>query len=259
MLIEVIGYLFFIFMGICLGLTGAGGSVLTIPILIYVYKIPVILSTTYALFIVGVTSLLAFFQYWSLVSYHKIWKLIIPCVMGVFISRAYILHNIPEMICGIRRDSIIIILIAVFMFFSAYKMIKGAKKESLHIIYPPSNIISFLFISFSLGIAVGLLGVGGGSLVTSALILFLGYEIRHAVATSLLIIMLNSFVGFISDPTLLTLDDYKRICLFSIFSIIGMVISIYISKRAHPYNLKNLFGWIMFSASLMLIIREFFF
>lgn len=253
--IEIIGYLLFIFMGICLGLTGAGGSILTIPILTYIYKVPVILSTTYGLFIVGVTSFLAIFQYWNFVSYHRIWKLLIPCVTGVFISRAYFLHNIPEIIGGIRRDSLILLFIAVFMIFSAYKMMKKPNNQSLPVSSPP--MLGFPFISFFLGIVIGLLGVGGGSLVTSILVLFLGYEIKHAIATSLFIIVLNSFVGFVSDPSPLTLGEYKQLFLFSIFSIGGMAIGIYISKRTSSHRLKKLFGCVMLCAALVLLIKEF--
>ena len=97
---EIIGFLFALFIGITLGLVGAGGSILTITVLVYILQISPTLSTTYSLFIVGITSLVGSIDYFrkGLVDLQKGLFFSFPAFIMVFLMRKFVMPRIPEIV-----------------------------------------------------------------------------------------------------------------------------------------------------------------
>ena len=203
MMIEFIEYFCALLIGIVLGLTGGGGSILTVPVLVYILNFNPIIASSYSLFIVGMTSLFG-----TLINFKKgnvVLKtglqFAIPSLISVYITRKYIVHTIPEIIIQnsyftITKDLFLMVLFAVVMFFAALSMLKTPTSE---IVENKTNLFIIIFQIFCVGILIGLIGAGGGFLIIPALVHFAKLPIKKAIGTSLLIIACNSLIGFSGD------------------------------------------------------------
>ena len=134
---EVIGYIFSVLIGISLGLIGGGGSILTVPVLVYIFKIDAITATGYSLFIVGITALVGSFTYFKnkLVNIKTAIIFGIPSIIAVFATRAYIVPAIPNEIMTIgtlviTKGIFVMLIFAVLMIAASYSMIKKDKKTA---------------------------------------------------------------------------------------------------------------------------------
>lgn len=253
----IIGYLGLLFMGICLGLLGAGGSILAIPIFIYFFKIPVLKSTTYSLCVVSVVALLAFFKSRKEAVLHKALHFAVPSVLGVFISRSFILPHLPSSLGPLSLNKALILLLISFMFAASYFMIKplnikneSSKGQNIKTIYVQ-------LLGLFVGVFMGFLGSGGGFLIIPILVLFLKLDMKQAVPTSLSIIAINSYVGFLSDKTSLNVTDYTQLLKFLFIAILGMLIGILLSKKIDASKLKTIFGWFILIISTIILLKEF--
>lgn len=253
---EIIGSALFILMGCILGIIGAGGAILIIPILIYLFKFPATLSTAYSLFIVSITAFVGVLRYRKYISIGQALVFAIPSLCGVFLTRFYIFPRLPNTIFGLNINSIIVYLLIMVMFMAAYFMIKGAA----NIVQNSSNFsVKIIPIAFTIGSVMGFLGAGGGFLIIPTLVLLLGFEMRIATTTSLFIVMLNTLVGFLSDRLPLTSKDYLNLFYFTIISLIGMLIGTYINSKMAGEGLKKIFGWFIASVAMTMSIKEIFF
>ena len=175
---EIIGYLGAILMGVSLGLIGGGGSILTVPILVYLFNVNAELSTAYSLFIVGLTSLFGSFTHMRMGNIH--WRTAIvfgiPAIISVYITRHFIVPAIPDPIANfgsfqLGKDMGILILFAAIMVLASYSMIKKGKpkasstEEEIKYNYP-----LILVEGLIVGLVTGLVGAGGGFLIIPALV-----------------------------------------------------------------------------------------
>ena len=117
---EILGFIGALMMGLTLGLIGGGGSILTVPILVYLFSVDTVLATAYSLFIVGLTSLIGSFSHISQGNVH--WRTAIvfgiPSIISVYLTRMYFVPLIPEQIFTIGSFSLtkpILILILIFL------------------------------------------------------------------------------------------------------------------------------------------------
>ena len=260
---EYFGYLASIIIGLSLGLIGGGGSILTIPILVYLFQIDPELATTYSLFIVGVTSLL------GCISHYKMGNLqlksalyfAIPSVFSILIIREVIFPQIATTLFTIAtyqvsKNDLIMIVFSILMMAAAIAMIRKSKPipEGLQ-----TNYVQLGFIGFVVGIVTGFLGAGGGFLIIPALLFFANLPMKQAVGTSLLIIFINSSIGFAGDLYIGTAIDYRLLLVIAAMAFGGMLIGIQISKKINGAQLKPIFGWFVLIMGAYIITRELFF
>jgi len=258
----VLGYLGALIIGIVLGLIGGGGSILTVPIFVYLFDVNPILATAYSLFVVGVTALAGAIRNFqnNQIDFKTGIIFAIPAFVGVYIARAYLLDLIPNQILffslAIQKETVIMIFFAIIMFIASYFMIRGYKEDNRSIEINYSNLI-LTFEGFIVGVLTGIVGAGGGFLIIPALILFAKLPMKKAVATSLMIIAIKSLFGFVGDLGNSNLIfDWGLLFLFSILSICGIFIGVYMTKFVDGKNLKKGFGWFVLIMAFIIIFQE---
>src|SRR3546814_9824555 len=118
-MMEVAGYLSAVLIGIALGLIGGGGSILTVPVLVYLFSIDAVLATAYSLFIVGTTSMIGSFSYFKkgLVNIKTSVVFGLPAIFSVFMTRAYLVPALPSELLRfdnfvLSRDMMLMLLFA---------------------------------------------------------------------------------------------------------------------------------------------------
>lgn len=254
------GYISALFIGISLGLIGGGGSILTMPVLVYLFGISPILATSYSLFIVGTTSLFGSFNNWrkGLVDFQTAFLFGISSIITVFFTRKIIIPNIPEdiriMSMDLKFSVITMLLFASLMLVSAFSMIRSKFRE------PEGegskfNFIKLILYGISIGIVTGFLGAGGGFILIPALVLLLHLPMKKAIGTSLFIIALNSFAGFIGDTGHFTINWVLLITITCI-SVAGVFIGGFLGKSINGTRLRKGFGWFVLIMGIYIIIRE---
>ena len=258
----VLGYFGALLIGVVLGLIGGGGSILTVPIFVYLFDINPILATAYSLFVVGVTALAGAIRNFqnNQIDFKTGIIFAIPAFVGVYIARAYLLDLIPNQILffslAIQKETVIMIFFAIIMFIASYFMIRGYKEDNRSIEINYSNLI-LTFEGFIVGVLTGIVGAGGGFLIIPALILFAKLPMKKAVATSLMIIAIKSLFGFVGDLGNSNLIfDWGLLFLFSILSICGIFIGVYMTKFIDGKNLKKGFGWFVLIMAFIIIFQE---
>lgn len=256
---ELFGYFGALCIGLILGLTGGGGSILTVPILVYVMLIDPIIATAYSLFIVGTTSAFGAFQNYrkGLVDIKNGFLFAIPSFIAVYITRRFLVPLIPHTILEqpflLTKSTFLMVFFAVIMVLAAISMLKK-KKE---VIETAGNIAisTLLFQTFTIGIIIGLVGAGGGFLIIPSLVLFAKLPMKKAVGTSLFIIAMNSLIGFLGDVQTITID-WKFLSFFTGISIIGIFIGIYLNKYVNESQLKKGFAYFVLFMATFILVKE---
>jgi len=264
---EYLGYIAAIFIGISLGLIGAGGSILTIPVLVYLIGISAVNATSYSLFIVGVSAFIGVLRYvkngW--VCFQTVLVFGIPSVISIFLTRKFLLHAIPDQFGHIgsfviSKNALLMILLAVLMIVAAWSMLR--KTPSIRVDREKANQEYRYFLIFQQGVVigalVGLVGAGGGFLIIPALVVLAKLPMKKAIGTSLAIVALNSTIGFLSDFGVHQFD-WRFIFIFTGFAITGIIIGSYLSKYVSSVKLKPAFGWFVLVMGLYIITKELFF
>ncbi|MBK0403951.1 sulfite exporter TauE/SafE family protein [Adhaeribacter sp. BT258] len=260
---HLVGYLAAILIGVSLGLVGGGGSILTVPVLVYLIGINPVVSTSYSLFVVGLTSLVGAATYMKrkLINYRTAIVFSIPSFISVFLTRKFLVPAIPEVIFEnadfiIYKEHFIMVLFAGLMTVASYAMIR---QKPLHgHTLPNPKVISYRFIwalGAILGVLTGTVGAGGGFLIIPALILFAGLEMKTAIGTSLLIIAINSLIGFTGDISTHHID-WIFLGGFSSLAIGGILTGTYVSTFVPGQTLKPAFGWFVLLMGCGIIAKE---
>jgi len=258
--LEILAYISAIFVGIVLGLLGGGGSILTVPILVYLMAIPAYEATSYSLFVVGTTSLVGSLNYMrqKLVDYKAALMFSIPSFVGVLVTRKILLPSLPDtlVIIGsftLSKNLAIMVLFSILMILASYSMIKKNNDEKNT---NPENKFYLITKFFFVGVFLGLVGAGGGFLIIPSLIFFAKLDMKTAVGTSLLIIAANTLIGFLGDLTTSVELNWNILILFTILALIGIFIGIFISKFIDGKKLKPIFGWFVLIMGIYIISKE---
>lgn len=270
-MIEFIGYFAAIFIGISLGLIGGGGSILTVPVLVYLFSIEPVVATAYSLFVVGLTSSVGAFTYFKqgLVRMKTALVFGIPSIFSVFLTRQYVVPAIPDEIFSVgsfvlTKGIFLMALFAVLMIIASYKMIKsdaslvGGDTDNGLDTPKTFNYPMVILQGLVVGLITGLVGAGGGFIIIPALVFLLGLEMKEAIGTSLTIITLNSFFGFLVSQNQMQ-TDWKLLLILSAMSIAGIFIGMALSKRIDGKKLKPLFGWFVLIMGSYILMKELFF
>lgn len=260
---EIAGYFASILIGITLGLIGGGGSILTVPVLVYLFGIDAVLATTYSLFIVGTTSLVGAVSYFKkgLVNTKAVIFFGAPSIAAVLLTRAFILPAIPNTVFSIggftvTKSILLMVLFAVLMIFASYRMIKKSKFSSEDVTTTPSFDYRLIFIQGMLiGLITGLIGAGGGFLIIPALVNLVRLPMKTAVGTSLVIIAVNSLIGFSSSLFSIPIEWTFLFTVVGI-AIVGIIIGSYASTKINGATLKPAFGWFVLVMGVYIIVKE---
>ncbi|POY35564.1 permease [Solitalea longa] len=261
---EIIGYVGAIIMGLTLGLIGGGGSILTVPILVYLFNIDTVQSTAYSLFIVGLTSAVGSISHLKQgnVDWRSVMLFGIPSVISVFVTRSFLVKLIPDTVfimgnITVSKSLFLLLIFAVVMLFAAFSMIKKPKySDEQKPVSPESSLLiaQGLFV----GELTGLVGAGGGFLIIPALVLMANLPIKKAIGTSLVIIVINSFVGFLSNHVGIQASDWGFMLKFFGIAAVGILIGSALSKKVSNEKLKPAFGWFVLIMGSFIIIKELF-
>lgn len=255
-----IGYIAALFIGLSLGLIGGGGSILTVPILVYLFRIEPQLATSYSLYIVGITSLIGSYQNYKLkyLELNKAIYFVIPAVASILVVRKFILPEIPETIGSIyhftlTKNNLIMIAFGLLMLSSALAMIFKKERDST----TTTNLYRLSLIGLFVGLITGFLGAGGGFLIIPALLFFGGLTMKNAVGTSLLIIAVNSLLGFAGDVYNGIILDYHLLFSLSGMAIIGVIAGTFLLSKMNSKRLKPFFGWFVLIVGVLILFTEF--
>jgi hypothetical protein len=261
---EIIGFIASIAMGLSLGLIGGGGSILIVPILVYLFDVNPVLSTSYSLFVVGLTSLIGSYSHFTKGNLDIKTAMIfgLPSIVSVYAVRKFVVPIIPDpvLVIGdteITKSAFVLLLFSALMIVAAISMIRKNKREVLDcsqkIHYNFPLIIGEGII---IGTITGVVGAGGGFLIIPALVLFGGLCMKKAVGTSLLIIALKSLIGFTGDLSTGLHLDISFMLLFASFATVGIIAGTVISKHISNEKLKPAFGWFVLAMGIYIISKE---
>src|SRR5687767_165869 len=263
---EIAGYIAALLIGISLGMFGGGGSILTVPVLVYLMHVDAVLATTYSLFIVGVTSLIGGIRAYAKknVDFKAVTEFGIPSIFSVFITRHYILPSIPQHLFSIgniqiSKDVFLMVLFAILMVVAAVFMIRNNVEDHKYVVEKDRHekILPLALLGLIVGVITGLLGAGGGFLIIPTMILYLKLPMKTAVGTSLLIIAINSLFGFLFSLKQFEYE-WKLLIGFTVIAIAGILIGNKFAEKFSGFALKRGFGWFVLIMAIYIIIKELF-
>ena len=258
---EFFGYVASIFVGIVLGMLGGGGSILSIPILVYLFHIEPVKASAYSLFIVGITSLVGSIPKYRehLVNLRTGILFGIPSIVSIFCTRRWIVPAIPDVIFTsgdllLTKRLLVLGIFALLMVLAAIPMIKGRKNFTSE----NQRFRTFLVIveGSLIGFLTGLVGAGGGFLIIPALVFLTGLPFKTAVGTSLFIISINSLLGFAGDLMNYSMD-WPFLGSITSLAVLGIIIGDQLSRKVSGGQLKKAFGWMTLLMGCYILFREF--
>ncbi len=238
--------------GLSLGLMGSGGSILTVPVLVYLVDQPEKVAIAGSLIIVGSIALLGSLPYMrqKLVDWNTVLLFGIPGMIGTY-GGAWL----SAYLTGIMQLAIF----AGVMLLASYFMLrpnKNLEEQSDHQRHTFKIVADGLIV----GIVTGVVGVGGGFLIVPALVLLGGLTMRVAIATSLVIIALKSFSGFVKyldvlEQTGLSLD-WQVIGVMIILGGLGSAVGNKIANKVPQDKLKKMFGIFLIIMGFYILYRS---
>ena len=263
---ELLGYIGAFTVGLILGLIGSGGSILSVPILVYLFGINPVTATAYSLFIVGTTSLIGSIKNLrnKLINYSTTLLFSLSAVITVYITRRYLIHLIPETIISLEsiyltKNQLIMLLFALLMLVAGFLMIKRTPKTIVGLkqtkTIAPNKFLIFAEGSL-IGFLTGLVGAGGGFIIIPILVILSDLRMKAAIATSLAIISLKSLIGFIGDIQNLEID-WMFLLTFTSISVAGIFIGQQFSQKVPDNKLKMVFGLFVIGIAFSILFIEF--
>ncbi|MBW2961464.1 sulfite exporter TauE/SafE family protein [Mesonia aestuariivivens] len=265
MLISILGFIAALIIGIVLGLTGGGGSILTVPVFVYLLGIDPVLATGYSLFVVGISSAFGAIKNLQkgLVNFGASLVFAVPAVIAVFSTRKFIISAIPNVIIKnqhmlVTKDAAIMVFFAILMLAASFSMILNNKRlVARKMLTQPkkTNYLTLGALGLFTGLVTGLVGAGGGFIIVPILIFLAKLPIKKAAATSLFIIALNSLIGFLGDALQIEID-WMFLLSFSAFAVLGILLGISFSKFIDGAKLKKGFGFLVLIMGIYIFYKE---
>ncbi|MCZ8355321.1 MAG: sulfite exporter TauE/SafE family protein [Cyclobacteriaceae bacterium] len=259
-MLEILGYIASIFVGFVLGLLGGGGSILSIPILVYLFGIEPVLASAYSLFIVGTTSMVGAVPKYKQQLLNIRTGLIfgIPSIIAIFFTRKWVVPAVPEMVWQtdyflLSKRMLILGIFAILMVLASFSMIRGRREIT-------SNSTKFrtfwvVIEGLLIGFLTGLVGAGGGFLIIPALVFLTGLKFKTAVGTSLFIIAINSLSGFLGDVLNYQID-WIFLLSISALAVLGIFIGNHYANRISGVVLRKAFGWLTLLMGSWILLKE---
>lgn len=237
--------------GISLGLLGSGGSILTVPVLVYLLGQDAKVAIAGSLFVVGSIALAGStpFLHSRLIHWRSVLLFGLPGMLGTWLG-ALLAAFVP----GVAQLALfaIVMLIASWLMLRPINLVNAA--------HAPRAIWKIAFDGLAVGIVTGLVGVGGGFLIVPALVLLGGLSMHQAVATSLLIIAMKSFSGFVKYLGVLEQQglqlDWQILLLVTGLGIAGSFVGSYLGKRLPQEKLKTGFGYFLIIMGVAILAQS---
>lgn len=246
-----------------MGLIGAGGSILALPILVYLFGVDAAeTAPAYSLFVVGVSSLFGVVVKYKEGNVDVKTALVFgaPAIVSVYLTRRFLIPQIPEHLFSIgsfefTKGIFIMMLFSVLMILASFSMIKeqvekAPKKESIKYNYP------LILLEGSLvGVLTGMVGAGGGFIIIPALVVMSNLSMKKAIGTSLLIIAAKSLFGFVGDLSVIEID-WTLLLSFTTLAVLGIFVGDKMSIKINGQKLKKGFGWFVLIMGGYIFIKE---
>ncbi len=237
--------------GVSLGLLGSGGSILTVPVLIYLIGQDEKTAIAGSLFIVGSIALAGSLQYLRarLINWRSVATFGVPGMAGTYLGALIAAH-----VSGVLQ----LALFALVMLAASYFMLRPLDLASRP--HEPRALWKIASDGLVVGVITGLVGVGGGFLIVPALVLLGGLSMHQAVATSLVIIALKSYSGFYKYLDVLAQQslqlDWPVLIIVTGLGIVGSVAGSLLAKRLHQDALKRWFGYFLIFMGIYILARS---
>jgi hypothetical protein len=257
---EILGYALALLIGLSLGLIGGGGSILALPVLVYLLNVPELEATSYSFFVVGLAAWVGTFQKSKdrLIDFKSTLIFGIPSILSVYIARFYLLPLIPESFSiadySFAKGNALMIFFSFIMIAAGFSSISKSKENSNASVF---SVYSLVIAGFMEGLLTGTVGAGGGFLIIPLLHRFGKLEIKKAMATSLLIISVKSTLGFAGDLTRFS-PNWLILLPFSAMSIGGIFLGNSLAKKVSSSSLKKGFGWFLIALGFLIFAKELF-
>ena len=260
---EYVGYLASIAMGITLGLMGGGGSILTVPIMVYLFALSPMVATGYSLFVVGTTAVIGSVMYIRKgdVDFPASLAFALPSVIGVNFARGTILPRIPAIVAQVgsvilTKEILVMVTFAALMVAAAYSMIKKRKTQTPLAVNPMLRVGLIGLQGFFVGMIAGFVGAGGGFLIIPALVFMAGLPMRVAVGTSLTIIAFQSLLGFAGDLSRGLTVDWSLLAIVTTCAAIGIILGSAFAHKIQEQKLKTAFGWFVLLMGITILVEQ---
>ena len=266
---EILGYASCLVIGLILGLIGGGGSLLGVPVLVYIMGMEAGLATTYSLFIVGMTALVGASSYVKKgeVSVEALLNFAISSVITVFCMRKFIMPSLPNQFYFgehiVQKHTLIMVVFALLILSASYSMIITRKPNRVKDVKwneftkTPLGVPFVILLGVLIGIITGFVGAGGGFIIVPLLMIFVRLNFKKAIGTSLCIVALNSIVGFLGSIGHQPLN-WKFIITISVICGLGILLGSLLSTKISSKKLKPAFGWFTLCVGVFELIKELF-
>ncbi len=266
-MIEVFGLSAMVLVGVVLGTIGAGGSILVVPILVYLFGVSPSIATGYSLLIVGATALVGAIAYIRRGQSDPRMALVfgLPAIAAVYLTRRFLFPAIPDpvFVAGevvLGKDAAVMVLFASFAVVAAASMLRssGDDEDGRARRRAGSAIPLLASLGFGVGILTGLVGAGGGFMILPVLVLLGGLPIKVAIGTDLIIIAAKSLLGFVGEMQAVEGIEYGFLSLITLLPLAGMSLGTYLNRRLSAPILKSAFGWFVLAMGCFIVVREVF-
>lgn len=255
MLTTIVGHILAVCIGLSLGLIGGGGSILAVPILVYVMGVSSKVAIAMSLIIVCTISVVGMIPHWQQGNVRfKIALTFIPAAMlGAYLGAT--LTAIPAV-----TETLQLVGFALVMATASILMIRRGKQSIPKTNKPPfwRGFPQWLRISvqgFGVGILTGFVGVGGGFIIVPALVIIEGMAIKQAIGTSLLIIVANSIAGFLGYINQVTID-WQLVLSFTLAASGGTIAGAYLNRYVDAKQLQQGFGYFILAVAVFILIKH---
>lgn len=259
---EIFGYAASLLIGISLGLIGGGGSILTVPVLVYLFGLSPTLGISYSLFVVGFTSLIGAFNNYrkGLVNFKTALLFGTSSISTVFITRKFIIPHVPDVFFNIgsflvTQALFVMVVFGILMLAASISMIRNKKTTVDESSASKKKPMLLVVYGILIGLVTGFLGAGGGFLLIPALVILMKLPMKEAIGTSLLIISLNSLIGFVGDIGRHPID-WKFLSIVTAIAISGVIAGGFFNEKVNAEKLKKGFGWFVLIMGIYILTRE---
>lgn len=262
-IVEILGYIGALVIGVSLGLIGGGGSILAVPILAYLFHIEEKATTAYSLFIVGASALVGGWQQHRKgnVDWRTAIIFGIPSIVGVTLIRHYLIPMLPDVLFQMgdipfTRRMMMFGLFAILMIPAAWSMLKKSNNNATS---GPTqyNYPMIVIEGLIVGAITGLVGAGGGFLIIPALVILANIEMKKAIGTSLIIIAIKSLMGFFLGDAMTMDIDWPFLASFTGVAFLGIFLGTYLSQFVDGSKLKRGFGFFIIAMAIFIFYMEF--
>lgn len=233
--------------GISLGLLGAGGAIVAVPAFVYLGGIDPSLADGYALFVVTVsTAVAAVMQFKErMIDWKTIAWFGPSTIVSLIVVRGFLEQHVHQ--------SIQMLLFGCILLLASVAMLR--RRSDVQSTSQKAPILLSMF-GIIVGAVGGLLGVGGGFLMTPALNIWAGLDMKRSVASSLVLITINSATGVAVDMVKHKPYDWLFVGEFTVLTVLGIIIGTLLSRRVDSKTLRTLFGWLVLSIGLFVLSKE---